>query len=419
MKKLTLFVALAIALGLAPVRAAANGETISPNMGLSVPAVGVTIGPDWASDINISLGLIDAHDHSPGNGVQITPSGLNISSDLSFIGNNLTTARSVRFSAQSSPLAAAADVGAIYESGVDLYYNDGNGNQVRITQSGSVAGSAGTITGLPSGTASAAFSAASGTFVFQQATSTAANMDIGSLILRYPGSYPTPAGNSIAFQAPTTLATGYAFTFPNTLPGSSGAWITSSTSGALSYTNVDNSSVEISSSTLRVKANGIQGPMLNSNVVDNSTLQYTSSQLSIKNSGVGTSQIADGAVTIAKMATPTIVYSSGSGGFNAATPSSGSVTGMSLSFTSTGKPLFLAVVPYAGGSQLINGGGGTWTLTRDSGSLVVWTNLNSQGPMIYVDTPSVGAHTYAIIYADGSGTSVNFQFSKLMAYELP
>lgn len=243
--------------------ALANGEVNSPNMGLPVPAVGVTTGPAYANDINSSLAIIDAHDHSPGNGVPITPAGLNINSDLTCSDHNLTNIRAARFFTQGAPLAASgADLRELYVSGAELYYNDGAGNQVKITQSGSVTGSAGTISGLPSGTASAAFVAANGTFQFLQATSTPANMDAATYVLRYPGSYPSPTGNFIALQAPSSLATGFSLTLPPTLPGTLGSWQTSDTSGNQSWTTVDNSTLQYSSNVVSVKNAGITGTQL-------------------------------------------------------------------------------------------------------------------------------------------------------------
>jgi len=255
-KRITLFAILTTALACVPFKVLANGETVSPNMNLIVPAVGVTTGPQWAADMNMSLNVIDQHDHSNGKGVQITPAGMNISSDLNINSHNLTTIRASRFASQSSALSGS-EVGELYNVLGDLYYNDGAGNQIRVTQSGSVSGSAGTITGLPSGTASAAFTAGTGTFTFLQSTGNGANIDAGTLILRYPGSYPTPAGNYIALEAPSSLATGFAFTLPNALPASSGAMLTFTTGGVGSYTNVDNTTLQISSGTLQVKANGV------------------------------------------------------------------------------------------------------------------------------------------------------------------
>jgi hypothetical protein len=157
-------------------------NTLSPNMSLPVPNVGVSAGPQYATDVNNSLNIVDAHNHTAGSGVQINPAGININADLPFNGNNATLLRTANFQAQASPLAGSSpDLGCLYVSGADLYYNDKSGNQIRITQSGSVAGSAGTITGLPSGTAGAAFAAA--TFTFQSQTNTPANLSFGSALL--------------------------------------------------------------------------------------------------------------------------------------------------------------------------------------------------------------------------------------------
>lgn len=207
---------------------------LTPNMNLTVPVPGQEPGPNWANDLNNSLAVIDAHNHSPGSGVQINPAGININSDLTWNNSyNAIALRSVRFFPQVTPISASPpDLGCLYESGVDLYYNDGSGNQIRITQSGSVSGASGTITGLPSGTASAAYNSGSGTFIFQQATSTAANLDVASVAIRYPGSYPTPTGNYVQLQAPSSLASGYSITLP-ALPGST-SLVSLSSAGILS-----------------------------------------------------------------------------------------------------------------------------------------------------------------------------------------
>lgn len=289
-------------------------EIISPNMSLPVPGVGSTLGPTYANDVNTSLDIIDSHTHAPGSGVPITPSGLNINSDLTMAGNNLIGIRSLRLTSQVSPLSGGgADIGCLYESGVDLYFNDGSGNQVRITQSGGVAGSPGSISNLNS-PASAAFVAASASFVWQSGSSVAANMDAATYVLRYPGSYPTPAGNYIALQAASALATGYALTFPATTPATLGAWLTSTTSGVLSWTNVDNS-----------------------------TLQYSSNVVSIKASGVGTTQIADGAVTGPKLAAANYEPSSSCGTFTTSSSSFVDVTNLTVTIVTTGRPVVITL----------------------------------------------------------------------------
>lgn len=209
-------------------------------MSLPNPNPGIDPGPDYADNLFSCNVIIDQHDHTPGAGQQITPAGMNINVDLPFNNNDAVSLRSVRFQAQVSPLPASTpDLLCLYASGVDLYYNDGNGNQVRITQAGSVTGASGTITGLPSGTASASFVPATGTFVWEQATGLGANMDAATYILRYPGSYPTPSGDFIAIQAPSTLATGFAYTLPDNTPANPQSALVSDTSGNLSYMDPD------------------------------------------------------------------------------------------------------------------------------------------------------------------------------------
>lgn len=186
---------------------------VSPDMNLPIPIPGVTSGPNWATDIVASLNQIDSHNHSFGQGVQIQPNGLDISSDLSFLSNNATALRSVIFTPQSAPLAATSpDVGSIYVAGNELYYNDATGgHQVKITTNGSVNAGAGSITGLPSGTAGVSY--AGGTYTFQSATNTSANIDAGSYILRNA----TASSKGITLQPTLALAADYSITLP-TLP---------------------------------------------------------------------------------------------------------------------------------------------------------------------------------------------------------
>lgn len=180
-------------------------------MGLIVPGVGTEPGPTWASDLNSDLGILDQHNHAAGQGVQITPAGININSDLSMNGNNLTTIKTVNFSAQGASLPGSApNLGCIYVAGNELYYNDEAGNVVPITNNGNVNAGAGSITGLPSGTASASYSAGSQTFVWQSATSTPANMDFASATFRNL----IASSKGLTVNPPNAMASDYSLTLP-------------------------------------------------------------------------------------------------------------------------------------------------------------------------------------------------------------
>lgn len=108
--------------------------TTTPNMNLVIPTVGVDPTPDYPTNINNDLTILDAHSHQPGSGVPITPLAININSDLSMgTTNNLNATRSVRFVNQGGTLAGANDIGSIYQVGGNLYYNNNAGVPVQIT----------------------------------------------------------------------------------------------------------------------------------------------------------------------------------------------------------------------------------------------------------------------------------------------
>lgn len=222
----------------------------SPNMSMPVPVPSVDPGPDWANNYNSCLSILDQHNHSPGQGVQITPAGININSDLPFNANNAISLRSTRYNAQGSPLAGASDLGCVYVSGVDLYFNDISGNQIRLTQGGSIVGTAGSISGLPSGTASAAYSG--GTFIWQSATATAAAMDNGAVTIRDTGA----SAKGTTIQAFHTLAANYTLALPSGLPAAT-SLLQCDSSGNLGYPSPtifvnqhsDNGDLEIAAST--------------------------------------------------------------------------------------------------------------------------------------------------------------------------
>ncbi len=179
---------------------------LSPNMNLPIPVVGNDPTPTWGTDLNSCLTLIDAHNHQPGYGEPITPGGLNINADLPMNNNNLTNAATLGMQVQ---LSDPSTLGVLYYKGLDLYFNDGSSNHIRMTSGGSVTGSTGTITGLPSGTASASYNA--GTFVFQSATNTAANLDGESIILRNAAA----SSKGLTLSPPAAMGADFALTLPN------------------------------------------------------------------------------------------------------------------------------------------------------------------------------------------------------------
>lgn len=367
----------------------------SANMSLPVPVVGVDPGPQYASDINSCFTILDAHDHSAGSGVQITPSGLNINADLLFNSNNLTLVKSVRFTPQSAVLVGASDLGCLYEVGVDLYYNDGSGNNVRITQSGGVAGSPGSIANLTS-PASATYVSANQTFVWQSDASTPANMDGGSFIFRKI----LASSPGITMNAPTALAADYAINLPTALPASQ------------KFLSLDAS-----------------GNMASNWAVDNSTLEVTSNTVQVKDAGI----------TKPKLAALGQQLSSGSSGnFTTTSSSYVDVTNMTLSITTTGRPVMIMLIPDisqgAGALVISKSGAGAsvfYRIVRDSTSIaefpLVLTAVGTSSSVMSVpcstlqffDPVAAGTYTYKIQAKVATvSTSADVQASKLLAYEI-
>lgn len=228
---------------------------LTPNMNLPNPVPGVDAGPDYADNLESSLNILDGHTHATGSGVPVQPSGINISSDLPFGGNNATLLRSVRLQNQAAPLALAADIGCLYESGGNFYYNNSAGTSVQITSGSSVTGSTGTITGLPSGTASASYAA--GTFTFQALTSTPANVSVASLLMGN-----SVAGGFILTLSPPTLAANYTLVLPQKPSVQSIMTLDNAGNITAPYT-VDNSTIVINGSNqISVPTGGITGTQI-------------------------------------------------------------------------------------------------------------------------------------------------------------
>lgn len=110
--------------------------TTTPDMQLILPDVSITPGPQWATLLNAAFNTIDAHDHSAGKGVQITPSSINMSSDLSFNQNDATDLRSVRLYNNLTFPVGVNDRTCLYSLNGELYYIDAAGNNIQLTSDG-------------------------------------------------------------------------------------------------------------------------------------------------------------------------------------------------------------------------------------------------------------------------------------------
>lgn len=360
-------------------------------MGLIVPRVSSTSGPTYAAEINTSLTTVDSHNHTTGQGVPIPSSGININSDLSFNSFNATLVNTVRFSSVATPISATnPNLGCIYEAGVDLYYNDGNGNQIRLTQSGALAGTPGSIASLVS-PASATYVSANSKFVWQSAANVAAIMDFRSAIFRTASA----GSNGITLAAPPTIPSSYNLALPTI--GSSTSFMSLDTSGNMAP------SVAVSG-------------------------------------GIATANIANGAVTRGKQASVGQQIASAPGQFSTTSTSPVAIGSLSVAISTTGRPVMVFLTASDGvgtlsAEQTGAGGqteiGGAVQIQRDGVdiSATIFRTLNSvatvnqvtvpPASVLYLDPVGSGTYTYSIkVNATTGGITVNVTNVNLVAYEL-
>lgn len=106
------------------------------NMQLVLATVSQTLGPEWAQLINAAFELVDAHDHSSGKGIKVTPSGININSTLDFQNNKAASISAAGL--QSLSAADTAQTGTLQRIGTNLWWINSGGSAVQLTSGASV-----------------------------------------------------------------------------------------------------------------------------------------------------------------------------------------------------------------------------------------------------------------------------------------
>lgn len=363
-------------------------STITTNMGLILPTVGEEAGPTYGEDQNASMLLIDQHNHTSGYGAPVPVSGLDINADLPFANNNATNLKSSRFFVQGSALSGGSDLGCLYVTGVDLYYNDVNGNQIQITQSGGVAGTPGSIGSLVA-PASATYVGATPAFVFQSAANTPASLDGGSVVLR------NISANSkgLTLAPPNAMAADYTLTLPS-LPAQTNVMTldTSGNIGSTTYNAVANARTRSVGATVGVGGVAIS---VSSSGYSNSTTTFTdvfSCEITTSGRPVQICLIADAT----------------SSGIGATSGLSLSVNGSSstgssalLKFLRNATPVSLNIMQTISGSASVN--------------VAIST---PPGALNFVDDAPAGTYTYTLQAKIAVSGAIFVTNCKLVAYEL-
>ncbi len=146
-------------------------------MNLTLPTVGSTVGPTWATQINTALTTIEAHDHTSGKGNRITSSALNMNAATEMNSQNLTEIKGLLFDNNGSTQTGTR---SLWVFGNNLYYRNASSQNVQITSGSALNGSAtGGFSGDYVGNATAYYDNSTGLFAFYAAN--AATFDTSAL----------------------------------------------------------------------------------------------------------------------------------------------------------------------------------------------------------------------------------------------
>lgn len=191
-----------------------SNTIVSANMNMPIPVPTVDPGPDYALNLNSCLATIDSHNHSVGNGVQVTPSGLLMNANLPFIGNTGPT--NIYAATFQSQISALSGLNFLSFIGGNLYVNDGSGNQIQMTSAGGVAGSPGSIGSLAS-PAAATYSAGNKQFSWTASSNHFAAMANGAVSIAQTN---VASSFAVTLACNASITGNYQLTLPASLPTS-------------------------------------------------------------------------------------------------------------------------------------------------------------------------------------------------------
>lgn len=203
--------------------------------------------------------------------------------------------------------------------------------------------------------------------------------------------------------------------------------------------NVDNSTINIVDDKIQLKDNGTTGDKFNANVVDDATIELASNKLQVKDDGIITVKILDNNVTRPKIVAVGHQVSSSSGAFSTNSASFVDVTNLSVTITTTGRPVMLLLCSNSSTANIgtaqtgaASETGADFAWVRDStivSTNVLFTTAGSApganidippGSINFLDRPAAGTFTYKLqarFNATGTGNA-QVDDCVIIAYEL-
>jgi len=173
----------------------------------------------WDTLLNAALTLVDAHDHTDGNGVPVPTAGIEIDADLAFGGFAATGLRAIDFNAVTAITSGYLTSLFVNAADNELYWRTAGGVNVQVTDGSSLNSSLlGGFTGdYGSGDEEANYSAGSSIYNFlaDDSPATRAYIDCSDIRL-----FEATGGvtNAVKLRSPASLAASYTLTMPAALP---------------------------------------------------------------------------------------------------------------------------------------------------------------------------------------------------------
>ena len=374
----------------------------TPFMNMNLPVPTITLGPVWAEELNTALEtVIDSHDHSTGNGVRIRPNGLNINDTLDIQSNFLNNVAATRLTAQPTVLAGALDLRALFSFDGDLYYNNGSGAPIRITNGVAIdVSTVGAIGGDYSTTPAVInYANANQTYTFDIATNQRGSLDAGRITIRETG---VASAQGIGLVSPSSLASGFDITLPAATPASTQI-MTLSDTGQVDFADTDETSLETTGAgVLQIKDLGVTTSKIDNEAVTTAKLAPAS---------VTGAKVAVDAITAPNIATNAVVAD----GLNivsvgSAAISNSSSVSLNLPFATQMTTFFLTgpnayITGVSGGSPL-GPQQSTYTLTGPAGTIAtgeIHLGDFNDGEIFGFDI-SGGAFTFPVLGVAPAGT---------------
>lgn len=187
------------------------------SLGITLPTVGSTVGPTYATNINSAIQTIADQFET-----KLTPSSLNINATLDINSQILSNIGIADYADYGSVLSGGSNARRTYFNGDDFYVVDGSGNNVRVTSGGALNVSATGAFGGDYSSSDAVAKYVNATSLYQfladdDPSDLYATVNMGDLRL-----HEETAGisNYVALKSPASLAASYTVTLPASLPAS-------------------------------------------------------------------------------------------------------------------------------------------------------------------------------------------------------